>query len=277
MAKTDKRLINDTSSGKPYRSLGVIGGLGPMATAHFYETIVRMTKADTDQQHIPVYISSRPDTPDRTAHIMDPDQPDPTVYMIEAGRKLIGIGADYLAIPCVTAHHYYSRLQMALPKPLISLTDQTILYLSMRKAQRIGLMATDGTLSGRIFQDACENTGIQCLVPDIETQADIMHLIYSCLKTDRPFGFKEREVFLRAAGSLLSQGAEYVLLGCTELSLASQCCLPETRCINVMSILAAACVQACGATLRDDYHRLIEPGWTGKQSASVPVISASQI
>ena len=271
-ADTDKRAANEARSGSAASTLGVIGGLGPMATARFYETIVQMTKADTDQQHLSVYISSRPDTPDRTAHIIDPQQPDPAVYMIEAGRQLIHMGADYLAIPCVTAHHYFNRLQMALTKPLISLTDQTMRYLSERNIRRIGVLATDGTLSGRIFQDACETAGIQCLVPDRETQADVMHLIYNCLKTDRPFGVEEQTLFLRAAEKLLSQGAECVLLGCTELSLASQNCQPETHCINVMAILAAACVTACGASLRDDYQRLIEPGWSDKAYDHRPYI-----
>ena len=93
------------------KTLGIIGGLGPMATAYFMELVTGMTDVDCDQKHIPIVLQSIPQTPDRTSYILDHIQKNPLPQMVEAGKRLKEAGAAYLAIPCVTALF----LQGALP------------------------------------------------------------------------------------------------------------------------------------------------------------------
>ena len=89
------------------KTLGIIGGLGPMATAYFMELVTGMTDVDCDQKHIPIVLQSIPQTPDRTSYILDHIQKNPLPQMVEAGKRLKEAGAAYLAIPCVTAHYFY--------------------------------------------------------------------------------------------------------------------------------------------------------------------------
>lgn len=86
------------------KNLGVIGGLGPMASVYFWELVERYTKAETDQEHITISIMSIPGTPDRTAYILDPTQENPFGKLVGAGMKLKSVGAEYIAIPCITSY-----------------------------------------------------------------------------------------------------------------------------------------------------------------------------
>lgn len=244
----------------PTKKLGIIGGLGPMATAQFYELIIKMTWASRDQEHIRVDISSRPDTPDRTAYILDQTAPDPSPYFLEAGQMLASQGADYLAIPCVTAHCYLETLQPALPVPVISLISETIRYLKESKTSHVGLLATEGTVACQIFQQACKQADIICHIPIHEDQQFLTHLIYDFLKQGKKPGLYEKNMFSQITQRLASQGATLMLLACTELALLEPEWLKEPACINTMAVLAAASVKSCGATLHPDYQQWIMPG-----------------
>ena len=89
------------------KRLGVIGGLGPMASAYFLELLVQMTDASTDQEHLDVILLCRPTIPDRTAAILDPSRESPVPMMREAARELERIGACCIAVPCITSHHFF--------------------------------------------------------------------------------------------------------------------------------------------------------------------------
>ena len=89
--------------------LGVIGGLGPIATAHFMELVIRMTEAETDQEHLDMIVYSFPSIPDRTGYILDNTQPSPLPPMIAIGEKLAQQGADHIAIPCTSGFSPHGR------------------------------------------------------------------------------------------------------------------------------------------------------------------------
>ena len=93
------------------KTLGVIGGLGPMATAYYMELVIQMTDASCDQEHLNMIISSRPGTPDRTRYILGLSDENPAPVMIDAGRWLVAEGAEILAIPCITAHYFQKQLE----------------------------------------------------------------------------------------------------------------------------------------------------------------------
>ena len=242
------------------KKLGIIGGLGPMATAHFYELIIKMTLASCDQEHIRTDICSRPDTPDRTAYILDQTAPDPAPYFLEAGQMLAGQGSDFLAIPCVTAHCYLETLQPALPVPVISLISETVRYLKDNQVGCVGLLATEGTVACQIFQQACKQADITCHIPIDEDQQFLSHLIYDFLKQGKKPGQYEKNMFSQITQRLDRQGATYMLLACTELALLEPDWLTQPICVNTMAVLAAASVKACGATLHPDYQQWIMPG-----------------
>ena len=112
--------------------LGVIGGLGPLATAQFMEMIVRMTDARGDAEHIPMIIYNQPATPDRTRFILGKSSDSPLPVMLKTGHSLVAQGVDFIAIPCVTAYHFYRELAAGIPVPIIDMVGQCADYLKNR-------------------------------------------------------------------------------------------------------------------------------------------------
>ena len=159
--------------------LGVIGGLGPMATAYYLELMIRMTDAGRDQEHPEIIVLNIPTIPDRTAYILGRSDESPLEPMVELGKQLKSLGATVLATPCITAHYFHEMLQDGIGLPLIHgirCTAQTLFDAGVRK---VGLMATDGTVQSGIFQRQVEELGMELVVesetltPDGPTEARI--------------------------------------------------------------------------------------------------------
>ena len=142
------------------KHLGVIGGLGPMATAYFLELVVKMTDAKTDQDHLPVTVLNRPAIPDRTAYILGKSDESPLPAIIRYAKELQTFGASCIAIPCITSHHFYDEFSNAVDIPIINIVAETAAYLNSHGIQKAGIMATSGTISTNLFQDALAKEGI---------------------------------------------------------------------------------------------------------------------
>lgn len=235
------------------KRLGVLGGLGPMATAYFLRLVVEMTAATTDQEHIEVILHSKPQIPDRTQFILGNSQDNPLPPMIDAGKKIVEHGAQVLAIPCITAHYFQQDLENAVGIPIINAITETALYLHSEGVRSIGILATNGTLESRLFQETFAPYNIHCQSPSPDMQKHVMHLIYKNVKAGKPL---ETELFDEVAQSLFSNGAEVNLLACTELSLIKRDFSPGAGFLDVMEVLAQQAVQTCG-TLKESYLHLI--------------------
>ena len=198
--------------------VGILGGMGPAATADFFEKLLRATPAKTDQEHLPVLIYSNPQIPDRTAAIRG-EGPDPVPDLVATAEALIRGGASFLAIPCVTAHAFFEPLQRAVTVPILHLVDETAEFLLADRPgiRRIGLLATSGTIQSRLFHDRFETRGLTLLTPEPAVQTDrVMAAIYGVKG-----GARDRaSALIREAGEhLVARGAEAVIAGCTEIPL----------------------------------------------------------
>ena len=109
------------------QTLGILGGLGPMATVYFYDMLVRHTKAACDQDYLDVIINSRASTPDRTSYILGQSKENPFDIMARDAQRLVTFGADVLAIPCNTAHYFYDRLNETISVPILNMVEETVL------------------------------------------------------------------------------------------------------------------------------------------------------
>ncbi len=236
------------------KQLGVIGGLGPMATAYFMQTVIDMTEADTDQKHLPMCIISRPDTPDRTAYILGESDVSPLPSMLEAGRALDNMGVGCIAIPCVTAHYFHSELTRELSTEVIHAPRETVRRLKEAGVSAAGIMATRGTVSAKIFQTELENQGITPILPDEKAQAAITSTIYDYVKASKP---ADMELFGSAERMLKKAGAQCLILGCTELSVVKRDNSLRGSHIDVLEVLAAEAIERCGAVLKEKYKSLI--------------------
>lgn len=236
------------------KKLGIIGGLGPMATATFLKRIIQMTEASCDQEHIDCLIAHCPSIPDRTRRLLDPAAPDPAAPMTEAGQMLARMGAAAIAIPCVTAHGFHRQLAAAIPVPIYNGVELAADYLAARGIRRVGIMATDGTVRTGILDRALTGRGIEPIRPEASGQQAVMDLIYRDVKAGRP---ADRSLFQKVTAALTRQGAQLILLGCTELSVAAEEWLPPGRYLDILDVLAGRCVTDFGK-LKPEYRELIK-------------------
>ncbi len=228
----------------PYRTLGILGGLGPMATVYFYEMLTAHTDAASDQEHLDIILSSRATTPDRTAYILGHSDESPLDAMVQDAKRLEQFGADLLVMPCNTAHFFYDSIRCAVNIPMLNIVDETLAICKTMGKKRIGLLATDGTVEARTYQRRCAKWGLECLVPDPDGQRGVMHLIYENIKCGMP---ADMALFRRVSEGLTKRGCDAVILGCTELSLIGRDhALDRQIYVDSLQALAHATILACG-------------------------------
>lgn len=210
----------DKSTFKPYK-VGIVGGVGPAATVDFMCKVIHATKADKDQDHIKLLVEQNPQIPDRTQNLIA-NGTDPTLALYSTCKKLESGGADVIAIPCNTAHAFVDRIQRHLSVPIVNILTETAAHIRAQHPhmKKIGIMATHGTVASGLYQEALRQEGLEAILPDDDVQSHIMDAIYG------PHGVKAghtqgrcREQVSEAIDALAKNGAEGVILGCTELPL----------------------------------------------------------
>lgn len=229
--------------------LGILGGLGPMATVYFYQLVTSHTQALRDQDHIDMVISSRATTPDRTDFILGRSKDDPFAVMSSEAARLVEFGAQVIAIPCNTAHYFYEGLARELPVPVLNMVALTVDKVMASGCEKVGILATDGTISTDTYQHVCREKGLACQVPSPAMQAELMRVIYEDIKAGQA---PDMERFGRVAGELLDAGCSRLVLGCTELSLIKRDGLLDKqdaeKYVDSMDALAEAAILACSKT-----------------------------
>ena len=199
------------------KTIGIIGGMGPLATADLFEKIVGHTKAACDQEHLHVVIDSNTNIPDRTAALLHGGA-DPLPELVKSAGRLEKMGADVLIMPCNTAHNYYDGIAAAVSVPVLHMVRLTAWALVERGVKKAGLLATDGTVRTGIYQKSFAGSGVELLTPDEAGQRAVMEMIYQGVKAgDMAF---DAQPARQAMERLLAAGAEVLILGCTELPLA---------------------------------------------------------
>ncbi len=234
--------------------LGVIGGLGPLATAQFLELTVQMTQAESEQDNVDMIVYNFPSIPDRTGYILGSNLKSPLPGLLSVARALDRQGVSCIAIPCVTAHYFHRELQAAVSVPILNGITRTARLLNAWGIRRVGVLATDGTVRSGLLSRELEFAGIQPILPSQARQRDVMHLIYENVKAGKP---AETERFRAVCRELLDCGAQVLVLGCTELSLVRKSCPMEAPFLDVMEVLAAQAVTHCGKKLKGEYESLL--------------------
>ena len=236
------------------KTLGIIGGLGPMASAYLLQLIIEMTDAKTDQEHLDVILFDRPQVPDRTAHILDPAKPSPLPSMRDTAQTLERLGAGIICAPCVTSHCFYPELAASVSVPFLHMVEEAGRELLAAGKKRAGILATTGTVKMGLFQKALESAGVEWAIPGEAGQRLVMSLIYEDIKAGRPANMGK---FQRASEELFDQGCDCLILGCTELSLVKRDIPLGHGYLDALEVLSKRCVEACGAPLKEAYRQLI--------------------
>jgi len=203
------------------RILGVLGGMGPLASAHFMVRLTLLTPAERDQDHIPTVLWSDPRVPNRTqAKIAGAEDPLPA--LLRGVRSLEAAGCGAIAIPCNTAHGWAAELAAATPLPILHIVEATAVELRRLQVPRgrIGVMGTAATLAMGLYQSGLAASGWDCLVPTAEEMANYVTPAIAAVKANRVTA--AHAPLAEIARRLVDRGAEAVVLGCTEIPLGVQ-------------------------------------------------------
>ena len=232
------------------KTVGILGGMGPEATLNCYAAIIKSTPADTDQEHLRVIIDSNPKVPDRTAAIIGKGA-SPVPSLVAGCRTLQSAGADFIIIPCVSAHIFLEAVRQEVDLPILSIFDSVTENISSNHPdiKTVGLMGTTGTISGGHFQKRLSESGLAVLVPDEKQQSDVMAAIYDIKNSNPKRSRRQISLALAAiAETLVSNGAQGIIAGCTEVPLALKQKHLSVPYFDALTILARAAIIEAGPT-----------------------------
>ncbi len=234
------------------KKLGVIGGMGPLATAIFMELVIEMTEASRDSEHITMDIVNLPTVPDRTDYILGRNGKNPLETILKVKKELENRGCEVLAMPCNTAFYFYEDL-IKEGLPIIHAIEETALVLKEAGIKKAGILATDGTVQTGLFQQVLERYGIGTVVPDDANQKLVMGMIYDEVKAGKLIDDKK---LAAVEMHLKNRGADVLILGCTELSVAKQKGQVQEGYVDTMEVMARKAVLECGV-LKEKYKNLL--------------------
>ena len=232
------------------KTLGILGGLGPLATVYFMDLIVKLTEAEKDQDHISMVVLNHAAIPDRTDFILDSTKPNPLPMMIEDAKKLEMSGADYVVMPCNTAHFFYEQIQRNIKIPMLNIIEETVRYATenVPGIKKLGILATKGTITAGAYQQMCENFGIDWAVPSVADEQSLMNIIYNQVKAGKDVNIDE---FIRIIDNMKADGCDAVTLGCTELSVINKDFkLNRNDVIDSLEVLAKKSILLCGKKVK---------------------------
>ena len=233
------------------KTIGILGGMGPMATADLFRKIIEGTKASRDSEHIRVYIDSDAAIPDRTAAILHGGT-DPVPEMTTALRHLEACGADCILMACNTAHFFLPRLQALTETPILDMPAITARRCAERfPGRRAAVLGTTGTLDTGLYDRALEREGVPFLLPDDTQRAELMRFIYAVVKASGPLA-PESENWSRLLDGLRQRGADYYILACTELPILANALGDPGPFLDPTKELAREAILFCGYPLKED-------------------------
>jgi len=203
------------------KTIGILGGMGPEATAYFFSLIIKHTAATRDQDHIPVLIYNLPQIPERTPAILGKG-PSPVPLLRKGVRTLARAGADFIVVPCVSAHAFLPQIRRASPVPILSLVEEALVNAEKAnpRLKRAGLLASTGTVRSGLFAKTFSKAGIEIITPKDEEQSRVMEAVFG--KRGVKAGFtkgRPRRLVLDIARRLVRRGAGAIIAGCTEIPL----------------------------------------------------------
>ncbi|MFW6160858.1 MAG: aspartate/glutamate racemase family protein [Acidobacteriota bacterium] len=206
---------------KQRKTIGILGGMGPEATSYMFQLIIKHTKAEKDQEHAPVIVVSHPHIPPRTDAILGKG-PDPTPFIIEAVSVLKKAGADFIIMPCITAHYFLPKITNQSPLPFLNLLNETALWVKNKlpEVKKLGLISSSGTISSRLFHRALAEEGLAVIHPQEERQRLVMEAIFgpSGIKAGQTEG-PPKDIIIKTARALIERGAQAIIAGCTEVPI----------------------------------------------------------
>ena len=226
--------------------MGIIGGMGPEATVELMRRVTRRTRAEDDADHVHLLVESNPKIPSRIAHLIEGSGSDPLPEILRVACNLEGAGADALAMPCNTAHHYADQIQAAVSSPVLHMVKLSVARIAAAGvAARVGLLASTAVLRVGVYAREFAEQRITGVLP--RRQDELMALIRGVKRGDSGAAAAQR---LAEIGAELTDQCDIALIACSELSLISAQLANEARVLDSLDVLADAVVEFAGARTR---------------------------
>jgi len=228
--------------------VGIIGGMGPEATVDFMARIIKATPALDDEDHIRLLVDNNPKIPSRIKALIHGTGESPLPCLQKMARQLASLGVDFLAMPCNTAHYYHRDIQEAIAIPLldmVALSAQAIIQ-QHPDLEKVGLLASTAVIDLSIYASPFARHDVSLVTPTDIYQSQIMAAIKK-IKTSH-YGDEVVAVVQSAADNLLEQGAEALLLACTELSIIGRQIRSTVKILDSAQILAESVVREAQKT-----------------------------
>ncbi|MEG2786372.1 MAG: amino acid racemase [Romboutsia sp.] len=221
------------------KTVGIIGGMGTVATIDLFNKIVLETNAKSDKEHIHILIDNNTQIPDRTSFILGKGE-DPTNEILKSAKNLEKIGADFLAIPCNTAHYFYETIKLNVKIDILNMIEETAKSIKLNKIDKVGLLATTGTIKASVYESIFSKYDIEIITPNYYGQRVIMDFIYGIKEGKVNF---DKEAIINVFEYFKEHNISNVILGCTELPVGVSMLGIEGDFIDPTSILAKVCVK----------------------------------
>lgn len=220
-------------------TVGIIGGMGPYATLEFFQSVLKHTPAEKDWEHLHVLIDNNPKIPSRTRAFLY-NEADPVPMMVESANRLSDAGADFVVLPCNSAHYFLPRVRQCCKVNFIDMIDVTSLAVLALGSQTVGLLAGEVTVLGRLYEDRLCEKGVKVLQVTDEDQVvvreiieDVKHAHVDTVTYDK---------MNRLIAGLKKRGADTIILGCTELPVVMPGVTVGCLIVDSVDVLAKAVV-----------------------------------
>lgn len=241
--------------------IGILGGMGPMATVDLFTKIIQNTPARCDQEHIRIIIDNHPQIPSRVAAILEGGE-SPLPKLIESAKLLENAGASFIVIPCNTAHYWYDQLQAAINIPIYHIIDNAATYIQTHyAAANIMLLATNATVKTGLYQKSFTARGMALHVPEPDHQK-----IVDAALEDVKAGYIADNHYLPPLQRILDQyahdGIQAIIGGCTEIPLLFPYLQGNYQKFDPTLMLARTAVE------KALFHQAVHGTATGKTAAA---------
>jgi len=221
-------------------TVGIIGGMGPYATLTFFKCVLDNTPAKKDWDHLHIIIDNNPKIPSRTRAFLFNEE-DPVPMMVESVNRLKNSGADFIAIPCNSAHFFLPRICQQTDVNFINMVDETSQVVISSEAKVVGLIAGEVTVKGNLYEKRLTPHGITVLQVSDEEQKHVRNIIEDVKHNQVVESTISKMSEL--VHSLEIRGADTIILGCTELPLAFTGITTHCNVIDSVDVLAKAVVR----------------------------------
>jgi aspartate racemase len=239
---------------KDEKILGILGGVGTLATAFFVTRLAQLADARADQDHVTYICLNHAKVPDRTAWLIGQSNENPKPVIADGLRFLEEAGADLIAIPCNTSHCFFDELQSSVKIPIINMAEAAVARVMKNdpNARMVGILATTGTAATGLYQGIAAKRGLESIMPEDADQALLMKIIYEGVKAGN-VSAADTEDFLTVADRLLARGADTLIVACTELSALCDMggeSVKGRKLIDAMDVLAGEAILGVGKKLK---------------------------